>query len=153
VEFWQYPARNWRVEGDIKNRLRTVVQEWNPDAIFLPFIADDHEDHRRTSELFYRTFMDNPPQGEVWAYQVYSTVLPNVIVDITDVMDEKLRLVRMHQSQMQHRDWAHYLRGLNALNSRFLKTNEPRYAEMFFVVSMHEYLSLCLEYFEFIEDT
>ena len=147
IEFWRYPTRMWRVDEKIANRLRTAVANWNPVTIVLPFLADDHEDHRRTSELFYRTFRDAPPQGEVWAYQVYSTVLPNVLVDITDVMEEKLRLVRMHQSQMAHRDWAHYLRGLNALNSRFLKTNEPRYAEMFFVVSAREYIELCHRYY------
>jgi hypothetical protein len=30
---------------------------------------------------------------EVWAFQVYSTVLPNIVVDITDVIDEKIRLI------------------------------------------------------------
>lgn len=148
VEFWQCPARLWRVDETVKERLRTVVKEWNPDTIFLPFLADDHEDHRRTSQLFYETFKDVSPRCEVWAYQVYSTVLPNVIVDITDVLEDKLKLVRLHQSQMERRDWAHYIRGLNALNSRFLKTNEPRYAEMFLVVPAQEYLKLCQVYFK-----
>lgn len=155
IEFWQYPMRTWRVDAVMKERLRKTVRDWNPDTVFLPFLADDHEDHRRTSELFYATFAPHHsplPQGEreieVWAYQVYSTVIPNVIVDVTDVMEEKLKLVRMHQSQMAHRDWAHYIKGLNAFNVRWLKTSEPRYAETFFVVPAHEYIELCSSYYE-----
>ena len=147
VEFWQYPARTWRVEEAIEDRLRIAVAQWNPDTVFLPFLADDHEDHRRTSELLDQAFKDASPSCEIWAYQVYSTVLPNVIVDITDVKEEKLRLVAMHKSQMAHRDWVHYISGLNAFNSRFLKTRERRWAEMFFVVPAEEYIDLCRRYF------
>lgn len=148
VEFWQYPVRTWRVNVESKERLRAAIAQWNPDTIFLPFLADDHEDHRRVSELFYQVVKNISLSCEIWAYQVYSTVLPNVIVDITDVMDQKLQMVRMHKSQMEHRDWAHYIRGLNAFNSRFLKTNEPRFAEMFFVVPAQEYLEICKRYYE-----
>ncbi|MBI4135754.1 PIG-L family deacetylase [Candidatus Uhrbacteria bacterium] len=148
VEFWQYPARTWRVEEKIKDRLRAIVAQWKPDTIFLPFLADDHEDHRRTSELWYQTFKDASLSCEVWAYQVYSTVLPNVVVDVTEVMEDKLRLVRMHKSQMQKRDWVHYIKGLNAFNVRWLKTREPRYAETFFVVPAKDYVELCRIYYE-----
>lgn len=147
VGFWRYPAHAWQVDEEVKNRLRAAVREWNPDVIFLPFLADDHEDHRRTSELFYAVFKNTSPQYEIWAYQVYSTVLPNVIVDVSDVLEEKLKLVRMHKSQTAHRDWAHYIRGLNAFNVRWLKTSEPRYAETFFVVPAKEYIELCRHYF------
>jgi len=85
---------------------------------------------------------------EIWAYQVYSTVIPNVAVDITDVIDEKLKLVEIYRSQKRSRDWAHYIKGLNAFNCRFLKTNEPRYVELFFVVPADEYLQLCRLYFQ-----
>ena|SRR3989338_5321538 len=148
VGFWRYPARSWRINRETQERLQAVIHEWKPDTIFLPFLADDHEDHRRASELFYMTFKGASPKCEIWAYQVYTTVLPNVIVDVTDVMERKLQMMRMYQSQMEKRDWAHYIKGLNALNSRFLKTNEPRYAETFFVVPAYEYITLCKTYFD-----
>jgi len=75
-------------------------------------------------------------------------VLPNVVVDITDVMDKKTDLIDLCQARKKSRDWAHYTRGLNAFNSRFLKTNRPGYAEAFFVLPAREYLDLCSLYFE-----
>lgn len=144
VDFWRLPTRTWRPDAQT-DALRRVVASFAPDTIFLPFLADDHPDHRAVSDLFLQALPD--VSCEVWAYQVYSTVLPNVIVDITDVLEKKLRLVRMWESQRAHRDWVHYLRGMHAMNSRFLKTNESRFAEMFFVVPAATYRGLCTRYF------
>jgi len=153
VEFWRYSAHTWTVDAQSIRRFHKVMEEWKPQVVFLPFLADDHEDHRRASELWYEAFKANPMTHEVWAYQVYSTVLSNVVVDVTAVMKEKIRLVRMFVSQMKKRDWAHYISGLNALNSRFLHTAEPRYAEAFFVAPAQEYQALCEQYFGKGSDT
>jgi len=148
VEFWHYPTRSIPIGTESVERMRHTIAVQRPGAIFLPFLADDHPDHRRVAELFASAFHDAPaPDAEVWAYQVYSTVLLNVVMDVTDVMEEKLQLVRMWESEMAHRDWVHYIHGLNAFNSRSLRTKEPRYAEHYFVVPAHEYIALCGQYF------
>ncbi len=147
ITFLRYPAKGIKIDAASKKSMREAYDGLRPDAVFLPFIVDDHDDHRRAAHLFYETFKGGAVHSEVWAYQVYSTVIPNVVVDITGVMDEKMRLVNMWKSQAIKRDWSHYIRGLNAVNSRFLKTNEARYAECFFVVPAEEYLELCGIYF------
>ena len=146
----RYPIKGIKIDKEVITRIRMAHEETKADIILLPFIADDHDDHRRASHLFYEAFKDGAiPHAEVWAYQVYSSVIPNVVVDITDVMGEKMKLVNMWKSQSGERDWGHYIRGLNAVNSRFLKTNEARYAECFFVVPAIEYLKLCGIYFRY----
>jgi len=149
IEFWRYGCKGIKVNDEAVNRLRKVYSEVKPDCMFVPFLADDNDDHRRSIHLFYEAFKDfGRLNFEIWAYQVYSTILPNVAVDITDVIGEKLKLVEIYRSQKRSRDWAHYIKGLNAFNCRFLKTNEPRYAELFFVVPADEYLRLCRLYFQ-----
>lgn len=148
IEFWGYDKKAIPINSAITRQTRDAIDTFDPDAVFLPFLTDDHEDHRRVSELFYATFKNAPPRCEIFAYQVYSTVLPNVVVDITDVMEKKLRLINIWESQKVSRDWAHYVKGLNGFNCRFLKTNEPRYVETFFVVSAEEYIKLCAIYYE-----
>ncbi|MBL7068238.1 MAG: PIG-L family deacetylase [Candidatus Omnitrophica bacterium] len=148
IEFWRYPNRAIKISAESMTRLKDIYDQLKPDIIFVPFIADDHSDHRQGAQLFYEAFRDSGDlSSEVWAYQVYSTVIPNVVVDITDEMDEKIRLVNLWQTRKKSRNWAHYIRGLNAINSRFLNTNEPRYAEAFFVVPAKEYVELCGIYF------
>jgi LmbE family N-acetylglucosaminyl deacetylase len=82
---------------------------------------------------------------EVWCYQVYSPVISNVVVDISEVAELKREAIRMWQSQMQHRKFDHYILGLNAFNLRLLP--KAWYVEAFFVVPMHEYGKLCQVYF------
>jgi len=148
VEFWRYPNSRIKTDGEAAEKIRDVYKSLKPDVVFLPFVADDHQDHRQGARLFYEAFKDHDgPDCEVWAYQVYSNLLPNVIIDITDQMEEKVKLMGLWETRNLSRDWAHYIKGLNAFNSRFLKTNEPRYAETFFVVPAREYIELCGIYF------
>ena len=149
IEFWRYPSGRLKIDAESIERLKDEYRSFEPEAIFLPFIADDHKDHRQAVRLFYEAFRDlGKVRCEVWAYQIYSNILPNVVVDITDQMDEKSKLMGLWESKRLSRDWAHYIKGLNAVNSRFLKTNQPRYAEAFFVVPAGEYLELCATYFK-----
>lgn len=147
IMFCRYPAKGIKIDTMSQENMRKIYDEIRPEIVFVPFIADDHDDHRRAAHLFYETFKDNAISSEIWAYQVYSTLIPNVVIDVTDVMEEKIRLINMWKSQGAKRDWGHYIRGFNAVNSRFLKTNEARYAECFFVVPAKEYLDLCRTYF------
>jgi len=127
------------------------VRQFRPGALFLPFLLDDHEDHRRASEIV-ATMIDRvgpASQPEIWAYQVYSVVPGNVVVDITDLAERKADAISLYRSQMAGRDWAHYALGLNAFNSRFMPSKGRRcYGEMFFVVPADEYADLCRPYFQ-----
>lgn len=148
IEFWRFSNRKIVINEEILNRVRELISRIKPEVVFLPFLSDDHDDHRRVVQLFYEAFKDFKKLNfEVWAYQVYSTLISNVVVDISDVIAEKIRLINLWDSVKRQRDWAHYIKGMNAFNSRFLKTNEPRYAECFFVLPAKEYIELCKTYF------
>lgn len=125
--------------------LAVVLERTTPDQVFLPFILDDHPDHRDASLLLLTALRiaQKPVPKKVWAYQVYGVVPGNVVVDITSVAQRKADAIRMHASQMSTRDWAHYALGLNALNLRLLPPSAaPRYAESFFVLPTADYLAL-----------
>lgn len=117
------------------------------DVLFVPILLDDHEDHRRTNQLL----MEAHRRGliadamEVWCYQVYSPVIPNVVVDISDAAEFKAEAIRMWASQMRRRKLDHYILGVNAFNTRLLP--KAMYVEAFFVVPFRDYGELCETYF------
>ena len=122
----------------------------SPSAIFLPFILDDHDDHRRSNEALVAAFDTGKlaQTNEVWAYQVYSVSPGNVVVDITEVADRKRSGIGKYVSQMKSRDWGHFALGLNAFNSRLLPSRGAAiHVECFFVVPLQEYVELCRGYF------
>ena len=150
TEFLRQPERAFAAGAGGADDLARRIAAFAPDIVMVTFLLDDHDDHRRASELLFRAFESGGLDRnlEVWAYQVYSAVLPNVIVEITGAHEQKAAAIRMYESQAASRDWAHYALGVNAANSRFLRGNGPaRYAEAFFVVPLHEYARLCGGYF------
>lgn len=150
-QFLREPVKNIRLTDEALQKCAQALVREQPDCIFLPFLLDDHDDHRRVSELFLRLCRKGlfDPRGvEIWAFQVYSMIWPNVVVDVTAVARQKADAMRLYTAQMKARDWAHYILGLNAFMSRFLRSRtDASYAEAFFVVPADEYLSLCETYF------
>lgn len=141
--------------GAIPNDEKTVsllakaLESSNPRALFLPFLFDDHDEHRRANELLLKAHDRGllSKKIEIWGYQVYTALPGNVVIDITDVSSAKADVIRGWESQMRTRDWAHYMLGLNAFNCRFLKSRKVAYAECFFVLPLQDYIDLCRIYF------
>ncbi len=138
------------LDGATVQAFARAVTETEPEVLFLPFLLDDHDDHRRASHLLLAAAEGGHMRNkiDVWAYQVYTTLPGNVVVDITDQAERKAEAVRLYASQMAKRDWAHFALGLNAFNLRLLPASaRATYAEAFFVLPISEYVELCRGYF------
>jgi len=150
--FLDFPLGDFPITEDSISIIAQEINKVHPKAIFLPFLFDDHDDHRRASELIFNVSKVHQKlfsNIEIWGYQVYTSLPLNVVVDITDVVDKKEELIRLYRAQAKVRDWANYSIGLNAYNSRFLKTGSKKsFAENFFVVPWHEYKKICSIYFQ-----
>lgn len=133
-------------EGEAATRLASIIEQFSPDVLMLPFMLDDHPDHRRASLLLDAACDSFSPKPEIWAYQVYSAIVSNVVVDITPWRDDKINLIHLYSSQVMHRDWANFSLGLNAWNSRLLKVDGASWAEAFTVLPLEEYRRLTQQY-------
>ena len=121
-----------------------------PDALFIPFFADDHDDHRRANELLLRAADGGQlfARPEIWAYQVYTSMPCNVFVDIAAHKAEKTRAIECHATQMARRDWVSVTLGLNAYNARFVRSRRSGLYEGFFVLPFDDYIGLLRRYFK-----
>ena len=81
--------------------------------MLCPFPADGHADHQSTALALGLATGLAGWHGEVLGYEVWSTLWPNMAVDIGAVADEKARLIRMYVSEMGDRDYAAAVLGLN----------------------------------------
>jgi N-acetylglucosamine malate deacetylase 1 len=130
--------------------LAKAIKASDPELIFVSFFADDHIEHQRASELLIKACDQGLIGGgaEVWAYQVYTALLGNVIVDVTPFLERKSEAIGMFASQMRSRNWAHFASGLTAYNSRFLSGNATRHAEVFHVAPLRDYSDIARPYFD-----
>jgi len=148
TEFMRYGVDAIPITDESVTTFGTSLSAETTDCLFVPILMDDHDDHRRANQLLWHAWRRGfvPNDTEVWCYQVYSPIISNIVVDISDVADQKAAAVRMWKSQMKIRKFDHYILGFNAFNIRLLP--KARYVEAFFVVPMREYAELCGIYFD-----
>jgi LmbE family N-acetylglucosaminyl deacetylase len=145
--FLELTDGNIELDERASQKLASEINNISPNLIFLPFLLDDNLDHRKSNQLLANALPFLKNKAEIWSYQVYSCLISNVIIDITDAIEEKQTLLRKYVSQFKDRDWANFNLGLNAWNSRLLKSTKTCYAENFFVLPIQEYVELVQEYF------
>jgi len=86
-------------ERIIITRIDKVIEEVNPDEVYVNFIDDIHQDHRTLAEC---TLAATRYVKKVFFYEDYTSnnFEPDIFVDIGDVLKEKQRLIQVFSSQV-----------------------------------------------------
>ena len=111
---------------DIRLQVIRKIREWNADIVIAPRPNDYHPDHRYTGVLVqdaaYMVVVPNvapetPPlrKNPIFLYyqdrfQKPAPFRPDVVVDITDVFDQKVRGLDAHESQFY--EWLPWVDGM-----------------------------------------
>ena len=149
------------VSFDDLSRLSSMIAEITPDLILAPWLLDAPGKHRLTNLLFYwsqqglngKVKAQEPSySGEVWGYQVHNPILANGYADITNVIDEKLAMIRVYDSQLtEYKAYDHIQKGLAAWNAHLIpqKRGEisEKYYELFLTLPAREYYELIQKYY------
>jgi LmbE family N-acetylglucosaminyl deacetylase len=124
-------------------RLARIVKELEPSHIFIPFILDEHEDHRDVNRLLAMTRgRFNEAKITVWAFPVWTELIPNIGVEITSVRHLKQTLASTYKSQEQIISISHMAVSQSAYNFRYFLTKEPSWWEVYYKIPLTEYLDL-----------
>ena len=122
--------------------LRSILTERKVDAVFTPFLLDGHPDHRTTNEILAVALQKTPWDVRVFGYEVWGLCIPNVLLIIDEVIDEKLEMLSCFTFANKAIDYVHTTKGLNMYRSRLLGAGECRYAECFFEIPRVEFIEL-----------
>jgi len=90
--------------------LRGVLRNFRPEIVLLPWFLDGHPHHRATNKLFAEA-----AQGirtMVLGYEIWDLLVANAFLDITDVLNAKVELVRKFPSQLRTVDYVGYVQAL-----------------------------------------
>lgn len=125
--------------------LSKVLKEIQPEAVFLPFIMDDHPDHAATIQIFLAAIKSLPPVM-CYTWGIW-TPLPcfNVAVDITSFADLKRNALAAHMSQTEIIDFVGGVFSLSryhAVVSGIKDNKKVGWAEVYIACSSHEYQRL-----------
>ncbi|HII60926.1 PIG-L deacetylase family protein [Pyrococcus horikoshii] len=133
---------------EVRKDLTKILRKEQPDGVFAPdpwLPYESHPDHRRTGFLaiesvafsqlpnFSNTDLDiglNPYNSGSFI-ALYYTHKPNYIVDITDLMELKLKAIRVHRSQFPDDIWEKWEPFLRTIAMFYGEKIGVRYGEGF----------------------
>lgn len=122
--------------------VRRELEAFKPDVVLLPWFLDKHPHHRRTNELLARAadglhFM-------VLGYEIWGLTTPNAYLDITDLLERKLEIVALYETQMRTVDYVSFARGIASVRAFGLGVGSRRdgAAEAFVALPSRDYCDL-----------
>jgi LmbE family N-acetylglucosaminyl deacetylase len=88
------------VSRELIGKIEEVISQCDPQVILVNYPDDTHQDHRYLAES---TVVASRYRRKVLFYEDYTSrnYEPHLFVDIADVLDEKLKLLKCHRSQVE----------------------------------------------------
>lgn len=83
----------------VVSTIEDVIKKTNSEIVFINYYEDTHQDHRQIAD---NTIASSRYIKSVFFYEVPTTQRfePDVFVDISDILKNKLRLLSLHASQV-----------------------------------------------------
>jgi N-acetylglucosamine malate deacetylase 1 len=143
VEHLNFPEGSMSLhEAAMAAKLAQLIRELKPEQIFCPFVSDHHRDHTAVALALAGAIRQSGWRGEVWCFEVWSPLWPNVAVDISAVVDAKRHAIDLYASQVQG---LHYADGTLGLNRYRALRVYVAYAEAFYVTDQSHFVALAQE--------
>jgi len=100
-------------EAEVSRAIADAIRAFRPEVIYSPFPADHHRDHQSTAACTGTAVAETSYQGEVWCYEVWTCLWPNIGIDISSVIDIKREAINCYASQVAYVDYVEGTLGLN----------------------------------------
>lgn len=139
LRFWGFRDSCVITEGDLEGiarKVREELAEFGPGLVYLPWEGESHSDHRALYSGVVRGLRAAGYAGLAWGYEVWNAMLPDVLVDITEVADQKRAAIACYASQLAYADYVHPIFGLHAHRSLIFRRGKG-YCEGYRTVIHH----------------
>ena len=127
--FWNYEDGKLAAAEELANRLAGLFAAERPDIIYRPSVREIHPDHWALGLAVERALQAYSGSVAAYAYEIWATVQPTHVIDITAVWEVKRKAVEQYESQLRYNDYLHMVAGLNAYRTIHLPS--ARYVEAF----------------------
>lgn len=102
---------------EIADLIGKELSTYRPDTVFVPSPLENHDQHIETFEAYVGLRRELRGEEDTALFEVWTPLIPNMIVDITRFMGRKLDAVNAHKTQTKDLDYAMAVEGLNKYRS------------------------------------
>jgi len=124
------PDGNYQGNERVRETLAAVIQDYQPDWIFIPSIADNHRDHVAVSLTLIQLWSDSQYKETIYMYETWAPVMATAIVDISSVMELKRKAMECYLYPQNFCDYWTAFSGLASYRGVYLQ-KKGGYAEAF----------------------
>ena len=106
-EFLDYPEGHEPTAAELEQavaRLARVLRERSPEVVYAPWPGEEHRDHRVVARAAALALAWVGFSGTALAYEVWTPLVAERVVDVSPVFEKKLAALREHASQLAHTD-------------------------------------------------
>ncbi len=140
--FLQFDIRSlYSNTTQLAERFTELFNRVKPEIVFLPFMIDNHQDHVSISKAFVKANKMKSVNCMVYAYSVWTTLIPNVVIDISEQWEQKKQAIECYKTQTATRDYVTMASSISKYWS-VVKGKNTQYCEAFFRATSSEYVSL-----------
>jgi len=144
--FLEIPENTFSASSQNVEVLVRLLKEYEPDLVYLPWFLDAHPDHLTVNRLFLKASRKLPRLSfHCCGYEVWTPLWPNVVVDITDHVEQKQRALSEYKSQLKHVDYVRASLGIN-LYRTMRSFRGQGYAEAFLYLKAKTYADCVKKY-------
>lgn len=119
----------------LADRVNSILDDYQPDWIFLPSPLDYHRDHVRIAAFLEPLCRRAPSVKKILFYEIWAPVPATHVVDITDQAEIKQLALAEHATAMACADYQAAIHGLNRYRGLYL--GPGKLAEAFWVEPTH----------------
>ncbi|MBL8013104.1 MAG: PIG-L family deacetylase [Candidatus Omnitrophica bacterium] len=133
--------------SQLVEKIAAVIKSVKPTVVYLPFFADVHSDHKRIFEAAFsctksfrypfirRVLMMETISETEFAPSVGSNAfVPNVIVDVSKFMDQKVKIMKLYKTEIKDRPFPRSIDNITALGTFRGGMGGCKYAESFMLL-------------------
>lgn len=130
--FMDEPDGSFRSHPSFERQTLEIMQQFQPDWLFVPSVLDYHRDHIAIGETLYTLWQQCHTAERLFFYEIWSPVPATHVVDISSVIDLKQQAIRHYQLPLAHCDYLSANLGLCRYRGLYLPNpTHQQYAEAF----------------------
>ena len=139
--FLDEPETQLKSTTNLIKRLVPILKEFKPDLLYLPSVLDNHIDHFEINRILLDLSKRIEFNLNIAAYEVWTPLVPNIVVDVSDVVSKKEEALKQYETQNRQVDYVNATLALNRYRSIYNLRGQG-YAEAFLFTSLVEYAHL-----------
>ena len=130
-EFLDFADQGLEISAGTFAVIRNHLRAYQPDAVYCPSLNEIHTDHIKTAALVLAAARSMHRPIQTLEYEVGNPVDANLLIDISDLIEQKIAALRCYPSQLNAQDLVDKTAGLNRY--RTINCTQPsiRYIEAF----------------------